>query len=353
MSLASTVRKRALAALLLALLAALSWWSAPRIARHLVYTGPERQRSEQSAAPDPGELQVLVAEALPSLGLDDDQRQERRVEALEDPNGSWEAIHERWRLATDADALAMGRRLEALVASADPSAEIYLVERESQQLQLRFYAGTRLAVVLELEPSLGPWPRLAPGSQPLLSLVVYQVDRAPHAVRQLMEQGRPLALALSPYSPFSLRFSRDALLTHAEVLALAEPEVSLAEALEAVPHASGLLVTCNSPGDPDAQARALALEDVYVLDAVEGGMGAHWLRAFQNAGVPYLRTTTIDADTPELSRRRYRHTAAQRGAAVVVSRAGEATEEALHFEQAALRGYRWSFPAEQVEAARR
>jgi hypothetical protein len=205
--------------------------------------------------------------------------------------------------------------------------------------------------VLELEPSLGTWPTLPRGSQPQLALVVSDVDADPHGVRLLMERGRPMALALSPYSPFTLRFSRDALLTHTEVLAIAEPDVSLAESVEAVPHASGVLVTSTPQGDAARQARALQLADVYVLDAV--GLGAAWMRALADAGVPCLRATTVTQ--PEQDRRQYRHSAARDGAAVVVVSARDhgATLEADQLLSATERGFRQAFPAEIVEASRR
>lgn len=348
------LRTRASLGLLALGLVVLAWWGSPWLARRLVFTGPAPEQRARAETADVTTLQAHVRSALGSLGLRADQLQERDERPQQDPDGSWLASHERWRLPTESEPAALARRIEALVSSADPQAEIYLVEQQTHEVQLRFYAGSRLAAVLDLEPSLGPWPRLSTDQQPLLALVVYGVDKDPHGVRQLMDRGQPMALALSPYSPFSLRLSRDALLTHAEVLALAEPDVTLAEALEAVPHASGVLITGSFEGTPEQQARALRDADVYVLDAVEGGLSAQWLRAFQEAGVPYVHSIASSAETAETVRRRYRHLAASSGAAVVVTEAGTmASAEVEQLALAAARGYRLAFPAEIVEALRR
>ena len=285
----------------------------------------------------------------------EDQRLEVVTSEQEDRAGSWAAVEERWQLSSDADPLALARRLESLVSAEDSEAEVYVVELDSQQVQIRFYAGSRLATVLRFEPSLESWPSLSRDRQPWLALVVYGVDQDPHGVRQLMEADLPLAVALSPHSPFTLRFSRDALLNHTEVLATSEPDVSLTEALEAVPHASGLLVTCPPGGDPGQQARALHLADMYVLDAVDGGLGGRWLRAFQDAEVPYVRAQNLDPGATDLGRRRFLHAAAKNGAAVLVVHAamGAAAEEVEQLRIALLRGYRAAFPAEVVERTRK
>jgi len=345
------MRRRLWLALLLTLcvLCVSSWWLAPSLVRRLVFTAPNTDTHQQAELVDIAGLQYSVAKAMPSLGLREDQRQERTEQQQQDSQGAWTTIHEHWRLSSDADPLALARRLEALVASSDDSAEIYVVEQQAQQVQVRFYAGSRLAQVLELEPSLGPWPSLAPFETPLLALVVWDVDNDPHGVRLLMERGAPMALALSPYSPFTLRFSRDALLTHTEVLAIAEEDVSLPESLDAVPHASGLLLLSAPQGDPETTAAALLRANVYVLDAVQAGLGAQWLRAFQEHEVPYLRAQTIHSD---VDRRRYRHSAARQGAAVVVTPAARGSLEADELNAAAQRGYRVAFPAEVIEALR-
>ncbi len=343
--------RRILPALALVLVLGLvaTWFLAPSVVRRLVFTSPVGPGDAEVVVGDVGALQQRVRQAMPSLGLDEDLRQAQTEEAQQDSDGAWTTIHEHWRLSNDADPIALARRLEALVSSDDDDAEIYVVEQENHQVQVRFYAGSRLAQVLELEPSLGPWPTLKGHTNPMLALVVWDVDRDPHGIRQLMEQGQPMALALSPYSPFTLRLSRDALLTHTEVLAVAEQDVSLPESLEAVPHASGLLVLSAPTGEPDQQVAALQHSGVYVLDAVETGLGAQWLRAFDERGIPYLRAHRVDA---ELGRRRYRHSAARDGAAVVVSAAADGASEAAELLSASQRGYRVAFPAEVVELLR-
>jgi hypothetical protein len=324
-----------------------TWLYGPTLVRHLVFSRPAQQSRERIEQGDVEALKTSVADALSSLGLDDEQRTGHDELEQQDSQGTWDTIQERWQLPSESDPVALGRRIEALVASSDPSAEIYVVQQEPHRVQLRFYAGSRLAQVLDLETSLDSWPRVGPGAPPLLALVVFGADEDPHGTRQLMDQAEPLGLALSPYSPFTLRLSRDALLTHTEVLAMAADDVPLPESLQAVPHASGLVVTALPPGEIEAQS--LALAGVYVIDATEEGMGAAWMRALQDAGVPYQRAHTSKT---ELDRYRYRHSAAREGAAMVVVPAAQAAIESEQIASASERGFRRVFPAEIVEASR-
>lgn len=343
--------------LLLALCAAflaLCWWRAPQLVGLLIFDRPTETAPTLEQVGDVESLQELIATSLPSVGIREDQRLEQSPRPREDQGGSWNALHERWQLSSEADPMALAKRLESLVGAQDPSAEIYVVELDGHQAQLRFYAGSRLAAVLLFETSLSSWPTLARGEQPWLALVIHGVDQDPHGVRRLMASDFPLAVALSPHSPFTLRLSRDALLEQTEVLAKSEPGVSLTETLEAVPHASGLLLTCPPSGEPSRQARALRDADVYVLDAADGGLGGRWLRAFQDAGVPHVRAMMLEPDDIDTGRRRFLHSAAREGAAAMVVHAadGAAMAEVQQLLTAMERGYRATFPAEVVERLR-
>jgi hypothetical protein len=327
----------------------LAWHYGPAIIRHLVFSRPTVQHTQQADEGDVAALQARVTDALSSLGLEERHRTALHAEEQQDERGPWSVRHESWSLPSGDDPMALGRRIEALVASSDPRAEIYVVHHETHRVQVRLYAGSRLAQVISLETKLEPWPRLGRGAAPMLALVVHGVDDDPHGIRQLMEQESPIGLALSPYSPFTLRLSRDALHTNVEVLVAAADDVALPESLAAVPHASGLVVHTVPAGEPEAQAQALAAAGVYIIDAVEEGMGAAWLRALQDAGVPYQRGY---APQSELDRHRYRHAAAREGAAIVVVPARQGEIEVAQLSSARERGFRLAFPAEVVEAER-
>ncbi len=204
----------------------LAWHYGPAIIRHLVFSRPTVQHTQQADEGDVAALQARVTDALSSLGLEERHRTALHAEEQQDERGPWSVRHESWSLPSGDDPMALGRRIEALVASSDPRAEIYVVHHETHRVQVRLYAGSRLAQVISLETKLEPWPRLGRGAAPMLALVVHGVDDDPHGIRQLMEQESPIGLALSPYSPFTLRLSRDALHTNVEVLVAAADDVA-------------------------------------------------------------------------------------------------------------------------------
>ncbi len=338
----------------------LAWWQAPRLAGWLVYSGPRSSEAPQQG-PDTQALQVAIESTLASVGIDETMLLERSTTARSDQVGSWQVQKSSWRLPPSRDPRETAERLRSLLASSDTAVEVYLLAGEAQQVSMRAYAGGRLAAIVLFEPTLGEWPDLAPGSAPLLALALTGVDSDPHAAHGLMEQELPLALVLAPSSPFTLRFSRDALLSHKEVLALAEPDLPWNDSLDGVPHASGLLVVAAPTGDPHQAARALSAAQAYVLDTLPGGLSARWLRALHDAGVPCVRGFAVlsahdegDEDGAN-ARRRARHEAVTSGAAVlVVDLAGGAGQaEVQQLEAATARGYRAAFAAEAVERLER
>jgi hypothetical protein len=218
---------------------------------------------------------------------------------------------------------------------------------------VRVYGGSRLAARLRMEPTLPDWPEVAAGTRPLFVLVVDAVDRDPHASSRLLDVPQPLAVALSPYSPYTLRMARDAVTRHKEVLARVEPDTTPTEALEAVPYATGALFEAPPKGDPDSQAAALRDQGVYVVDVASEGLPAAWIRALRDAGVPVIRASRPPASGQAGDLRTFRTRAAREGAGVlVVDVDGPAMAEAMDSLSAATaRGFRPAFVAEVVQSA--
>jgi len=186
----------------------------------------------------------------------------------------------------------------------------------------------------------------------MLALVVDAVDRDPHGSYRLLDIPQPLAVALSPYSPYTLRMAREAVTRHKEVLARVEPDTTPTEALEAVPHATGVLFEAPPKGEPDAEAAALRGQGIYVVDAA--GLPAAWTRALRDARVPRVRAIRAAASGPAGDLRAFRARAVHEGAGVLVVDAdAPITPEALDsLSVAATHGFRPAFVAEVVQAAR-
>lgn len=350
-----TLRTRFLASIALSLgvaLAGLAWWQAPNLARRMVFYRAGGDAGTTLLAPAIPAVQQQVQAARATLGLPSGAVVAAATEPRSDAAGGWEVLQQRWVLPSGLAAPDLGQRLRSLVLAQEPAVEAYVVLREADEAQARFYCGPRLAAVVELVPTLDPWPVLAPDVHPRIALVLDNVDADPFAARTLMDRGLPLTLALSPYSPFTLRLARDALTTHSEVIARAVPDATLSEALDGVPTASGVLIACPLPGDPDAEARALAAASVYALDATEEGLETRWANALRDAGVPILRALRADPLAVEASERRLLHHAArQGGAALTVDVGSGIAAGALDaVGEAGARGYRVAFTAEVVAA---
>ncbi|MFH1467743.1 MAG: hypothetical protein ABIO70_25375 [Pseudomonadota bacterium] len=341
----------ALAALIAA--AAAAWYFSPTVLRGLVFFRPPVAREIVSAHEDISAVQARVDAALAALGASDGPSLARTTSERTDREGPWAIQLTRWELPLGTDAAELGGRLRALLSAQEPGSEVYVVRGEAGEVQVRAYTGPRLAAVVDIIPSLSPWPSLTPTQRPLLALVLTDIDADPFTARSSMAAGLPMAVALSPYSPFTLRLSRDALSTHTEVLAWAEPDATLSESLEGVPWATGVMVACAPRGDPEVEAALLAQADVYVLDATQAGLPTRWRAALDGAGVPVLRPLAYDPAESATAPARHRRAAVQRGGAVMALPVAAASTALDDLHAAAARGYRAAFPAEVVAAVPR
>lgn len=341
--------------LLLALLGAmvgLYRWS-PYLVEHLLFPPPTPTRGETREDLQAVErAHQLIHTSLPAAGLSAlEPVEERWEERTESTGASWEVWETTWRLPEHLDPLPVARRIRSLVEGGMDRAEVYLVTTETLTVEVRVYAASRLAAFLTLVPTLPEWPQVAPAQSPLLSIVLRDAREAPRRLRGLYEYHQPFSVALSPYSPFTLRLARDAVTEHKEVLVLHREDGPFEELLAAVPHASGILLEAVPDLEPRPQAASLQRADAYVLDMTPQGLPATWIRALRAEGVSFIRGHAWDDTEPETTQRRFRHGAARDGAAILVVPLTEPTVEEIlaTLTVAQERGYRPSFAAEVAD----
>ena len=174
-----------------------------------------------------------------------------------------------------------------------PDSHVYVTTEDELDVDLRIYVGKRLTHHLHLEPTLSS--RLPPqGAEPaLVALVVTGFGANGPLGQEILELPQPLTTGMVAYQPFTLRQSRQAAVAHKEILLqlpeTAQDAASVMEALQAVPHASGILVEALPSSLPVAE---LLDGNLYLLDATEEIEGSV-LRAASNAGIRVVRATEI------------------------------------------------------------
>ena len=203
-------------------------WQLPRLV-----SGWSRAPGE---APPPTEAELalvdsFLAGALERAGADE-------VLAHQETDGVVQSIR---RLPPGADAVATARRIRE--QAAEQGIELYLHSPDALDAELRVYAGRDLRARVLLVPDITAPPDPPRTDtlreRPLLAFVVTGLGE--EDATRLLETKVPLSLGLRPYAPFSLRIAREALRRWHEVLAHL-PEGGDAEALAAVPWASGMVV---------------------------------------------------------------------------------------------------------------
>ena len=218
-----------------------------------------------------------------------------------------------------------------------PPIEAYVTTANELDVDVRVYVGKRLSHHLRLEPTLGSGPiedPLARRQMPLVALVISDVGPDAEGV-QVLQSGIPLTVGIVPFSPFALRAARNAVISHKEVVIDLQPGQPLDLAVDAVPYATGLLVT--EPPGMDLDDALLADEDMYLLDAA-GEIEPATLREARNAGIPVLRASESVASDRDWAARA-EHLAELHGAVVLMVPLSEADGAIrwLHSRQADLR----------------
>jgi len=304
--------KRPLLAVLAVALVALAAWELPLLVARWVVL--DEAPPAALVVEDELELDGLVDEVLAPSVLADASLITRSDDVRQDERGSWIAHRSIWKLPEGDSAPQVARRLESVLEEVDDRLDAYVTTDDELDADVRIYAGKRLVAHPSLEPPLGAPPDIESGRPPLLAVVVTGLGREGSVAETLMASPVPFSVALEPFAPFTLRLSRTAVLHHKEVLIDLHPDHELVAALEAVPYASGVLVTM----PPDAlPADTLVARDLYVLDGTDE-VEAAALRTARNAGVAVLSADVLLDGDPGPSLQRARHLAALHGEVVVV-----------------------------------
>lgn len=158
---------------------------------------------------------------------------------------------------------ALGEALRRAARAVD--IELYAAPLEGDEVEVRVYAGKRLARRLLLRASqaaLLPAPDVPTlRERPLVAVVVTDLGDQPPG--DLLTLDVPLTLAITPFSPYSLRLAEDARLTWHEVLVDLEGAEPPEAQLRAVPGASGVLREDPAEALPafDAAAISVVVDD--------------------------------------------------------------------------------------------
>ncbi len=299
----------------------------------------------------------MVSASIPAAGLDEASLESEDWVPRSDKYTEWNVHETSWKLPIGARPGQVASQIARTINSAfpDPSLshapcpdlEIYRTPSGSLALELRIYADQRLASLVNLEPTLSLWPPVIQDQPPpLLAILVRHADVSPQKAQSLFTIDHPISIALSPYSPFSLRLSRDAISADAEVLVEAGPDIPLADSINDVPNASGVLLTCPPKSFQQEDIRALEKAGMYLVDACPDGLGTNWTRRLQEAGVEYVRGIAFSSQLESIPL--LHHQSLDHGAAVLVVDLEDAfiNEMGAELEAAARHGYRPAFVAE-------
>jgi polysaccharide deacetylase 2 family uncharacterized protein YibQ len=250
------------------------------------------------------ELERLVVETLVPTVLQDAELVENITEIRTDDMGEWNSIAMTWQLRENEDPARIATRLLTLTGEMAPQARVYRSSQDALVEDLRIYVGKRLTHHLRLIPTLSE--KLPPQkSKPTqLAIVVLGLGANGSESRTILSEDFPMSVGITPYSPFALRQSRDAIHKHKEVLTyidgpLNRPE-DLLKALLAVPNSTG--VALNTPPS-ELPVQQLLEKNLYLLD-VQGEIESDALRQASNAGV---KTLHLDHEYSQGDTLRLRH----------------------------------------------
>ncbi|MDP7112182.1 MAG: divergent polysaccharide deacetylase family protein [Myxococcota bacterium] len=267
--------------------------------------------------------------------------------------------------------------------------DAFLTRPDELTYSLRIYASKVPLVRLLMRQPLDPDPAVDPEAPPRLAVVVKGVGLRSAEVERMLELDLPLTLAVLPYRSHSLRYADDAARASMEVMAhlpfdegpgraraagtaLPEPpgmaldlpafRSRLAEDVEAVPFASGVLSCSRSPTARDdarmaALGETLSAGGLYLLDDALYPEGVALQEARRSGVAAMSVTSTLDTAgaSAEVERAllRLRNLAVLRGEAVVSVELGPGGAAQLHRFVGDRRreGYQIVFVSELIQGA--
>jgi len=190
-----------------------------------------------------------------------------------------------------------------LALRADPrleGCEVYVTRVDDLMHRVRIFHEKALLLQEGIRPWLPEHPIVSTVNPPELGLIVIFRGESAESVGEVARWRAPVALAVPPDAPHTVRTARRASWSSKGVVVLVHPGRGLAEQAAAAEDASGVLVETLPSSDTDLVAwlKPLKLNDLFVLDAsgVEGGALE---RAAESLGLDYLKSAgTLDPSEP-------------------------------------------------------
>jgi hypothetical protein len=239
-----------------------------------------------------------------------------------------------------------------LALRADPrleGAEIYVTRVGELKHRVRIFHGKALLLQEEILPWLPEHPVVSTVNPPELGMVVVFRDADGESVGEVARWRAPVALALPPDAPHTVRTARRASWSSKGVVILVHPDRGLAEQAAAAEDASGVLIE-ELPVDRMSLVvwlKPLQDNNLFVLDA-SGVEGVALEKAARQLGLDYLRTAgRLDPRDPA-SVVRARNMTVRRGQGLVIVGGDPASIRfaADFIDDARKAGYSLRFPVE-------
>ncbi len=190
-----------------------------------------------------------------------------------------------------------------LALRADPrleGTEVYVTRVDDLRHRVRIFHEKALLLQEEIRPWLPEHPVVSTVNPPELGFVViFRVGNS-ETVGEVSRWRAPVALAVPPDAPHTVRTARRASWSSKGVLILVQPDRGLAEQVAAAEHASGVLVEELPEAGTDLLAwlKPLQSDNLFVLDGTETE-GAALEDAAKRLGLDYLKSAgRLDSSDP-------------------------------------------------------
>jgi hypothetical protein len=244
-----------------------------------------------------------------------------------------------------------GRDLE-LALRADPrlgGCEIYVTRVDDLMQRVRIFNEKTLLLQEDIQPWLPERPIVSTVDPPELGIIVIFRGGNAGSVGEVVRWRAPVALAIPPDAPHTVRTARRASWSSKGVVILVHPDRDLVEQTAAAEDASGILVEELPPPGTDLREwlKPLQPDDLFVLDA-SGAEGLALQQAAAVLGLDYVKRAAHldpgDAASAVLAR----NLSVRRGYGLVTVEGRPADIEfaAVFVNEARSEGYALRFPVE-------
>jgi len=244
-----------------------------------------------------------------------------------------------------------GRDLE-LALRADPrldGTEIYVTRVDDLRQRVRIFDGKKLLLQEDIRPWLPERPIVSVVNPPELGVVVVFRYSAQDSVGSVSRWKAPVALAVPPDSPHTIRTARRASWSSKGVVIVVDSSRGLTEQVAAAEDASGVLVEELPASDADLTEwlRPLVTDNLFVLDGSDNE-GLALQKAARELGLDYVRRAARLESKDPSSARLARNLTVRRGYGLVTveGRAADIEFASEFVSETRKEGYALRFPVE-------